>query len=328
MPSISYRFQKDYYRILSFDGGGVRGILSAILICRLAKECPEIVENTDLFVGTSAGAFIALSLATGISPAEIVDLFSHDNAKKIFGNPRPYYFFKPKHSNKPLKKILQGIFPSELRLRDLQKNVVIPSFKLYSEETKQWTPIFFNNFPSSINAAESVINVALASSAAPIYFPAYHKYIDGGVIANNPDLTAISYAVGKEGAQKKLENIVHLSFGTGWNPWKIKRDTSNWGLIQWMYSLIPGPSNPKLPLLSILTDGDVDADMYVCAQLLHERYLRLNPKLGEKIVLDDYNKIPYLIELANEIDLGPALSFLKAYWRFDENFRLVNNQKT
>lgn len=316
MPSLKYQLQKeDYYRVLSFDGGGIRGILITILLCRLAEQCPEVFDNTDLFVGSSSGSFIALALASGIPPGDVVELFSYKNAKKTFGNPRPYYFFKPKYSNKPLKKLLHDIFPSTLRLKDLPKHVVVPSFKLYSPKTNRWEPAFFNNFPSSDNAEETVINVALASSAAPIYFPSHKRYIDGGVVSKNPDMAAISFAAGKCGAGAKLEDVVHLSFGTGWNLMKIKRDTSNWGLLQWMYSLLPGPSNPKLPLLSIVTEGDVDSDMFVSGHLLHERYLRINPRLHEKIVLDDYRKIPELIDLANNVDLDPAIRFIKRYWQ-------------
>lgn len=304
-----------YYRILSFDGGGVRGVLSAFLLLRLANECPEIIENTDLFVGTSVGSFIALALASGVSPEEIVELFSYKNTKKIFGNPKPYYFCKPKYSNQPLKKLLTQLFPESLRLCDLKKHVVIPSFQLYSKKTETWEPIFFNNFPASDNAHVPVIDVALASSAAPIYFPSHLNCIDGGVIANNPDTAAIGYAVGMQGANAKLDNVVHMSFGTGWNPLRIRRrNPVRWGLIQWMYSFLPGYSNPKLPLFSILTDGDVAADMQVSSHLLNTRYLRVSPELNERIHLDDYKKVPLLIEMAKEYDLFPASAFAHTYW--------------
>lgn len=316
--------QKKYYRILSFDGGGVRGVLPAILLLRLARQCPKVIKNTNLFVGTSVGSFIALALASGMKPDDIVELFSYENVKKIFCRPRSFYFFRPKHRNEILKKLLEETFSPTLRLKDLPHHVVVPSFRLYSKKTRIWEPVFFNNFPSSENADERVVDVALASSAAPIYFPSYNDCIDGGVIANNPDMVAISYAVGEHAANAKLSNIVHLSFGTGWNPLKIDRNTSHWGLIQWMYSFLPGYTNPKLPLLSVFTDGDVAADMYVTRHLLNDRYMRISPELNERIHLDDYTKLPALIEIGNQFDLLPTLAFVETHWNDENiNFRAI-----
>lgn len=314
MLAFNYQLPKTKYRIISFDGGGIRGVLAATLLHRLTKQCPSLIKNTDLFVGTSAGSFIALGLANGLTPYDIKNLFSLENTKKMFAKRRPYYLIRPKYSNRPLKNLLKEVFPYSLRLTDLQKRVVIASFKLFCEKSREWEPVFFNNFPSSDNKLEKVVDVALSSSAAPVYFPSYYKHIDGGVIANNPDTAAISYAVGKNGAHQKLENVVHLSLGTGWNPMKISRDTTNWGIAQWAYSLFPGPTNPKLPLLTILTEGDVESDTFISQQLLNDRYFRLNPRLPEKILLDDYKKVPELIRLANHTDLTKATEFVLKHW--------------
>ena len=314
MSSLQFRFPKTYYRILSFDGGGIRGILTATLLKRLEEKHPKLIENTDLFVGSSVGSFIALALANGISLHEIIRLFSVPNSKKIFEKRRRFYLFRPKYSNKPLKKLLSQLFSDSLRLKDLPKNVVITSFKLYCEDTGDWEPVFFNNFPSSKNKYETVVSAALSSSAAPIYFPSYNNHIDGGIIVNNPDTAAISFAAGRNGANRKLKDIVLLSFGTGYNPLKITSDTANWGLAQWAYSFRPKLSNPKYPILDILTDGVVESDTFFSSQLLQDRYFRLNPRLFEQIKLDDYEKIPTLIDLANQVDLAQASSFVKTYW--------------
>lgn len=321
-------FRKNYYRILSFDGGGVRGVLPAILLSRMAKQCPKMIENTNLFVGTSVGSFIALALASGMKTDEIVTLFSYENIKKIFCRPRTTYFFRPKYNNLKLKKLLCETFSPTLRLKDLPYRVVIPTFRLYSKETKMWEPVFFNNFPSSETAEKLVVDVALASSAAPIYFPSHKRYIDGGVVANNPDMVAISFALGEHAAHANLNDVVHMSFGTGWNPLKVKQNTNKWGLMQWMYSLLPGHTNPKLPLFSVLTDGDVASEMYVARHLLHERYLRVSPELDDRIHLDDYTKVPTLIKIANEFDILPALAFAHSYWNDEKiNFRAIKERK-
>ena len=102
--------------------------------------------------------------------------------------------FRPKYCNKKLKEILLTVFPRDLRLGDLKRYVVIPSFKVSSVKSDSWRPVFFNNFPDSRTRNTLVIDVALASSAAPIYFPSYKNHVDGGLIANNPCTAALSVA--------------------------------------------------------------------------------------------------------------------------------------
>src|SRR5213594_5028603 len=71
------------YRILSMDGGGIRGLYAAVLLDRLTREVPTLVERVDLVAGTSTGGIIALGLAHGLAPADLVALY-RDRAKEIF----------------------------------------------------------------------------------------------------------------------------------------------------------------------------------------------------------------------------------------------------
>ena len=59
------------YRIMTFDGGGVRGSLMAALVRRLTEEFPNLLDQVDLFAGTSTGSVVALSLASGISAGRL-----------------------------------------------------------------------------------------------------------------------------------------------------------------------------------------------------------------------------------------------------------------
>jgi patatin-like phospholipase/acyl hydrolase len=73
------------YRILSCDGGGIRGVITAKLLQALD---PSVIKNIDLFAGTSTGSIIALGLASGVPIDTIVELYSSQNAcSKIF---QPY----------------------------------------------------------------------------------------------------------------------------------------------------------------------------------------------------------------------------------------------
>ncbi|SHK23279.1 patatin-like phospholipase family protein [Tepidibacter formicigenes] len=296
------------YRIMTFDGGGIRGALSATLLKKLDERCPKLIENTDLFAGTSTGSFIALGLAYGLSPKELISLYSVRNCRFIF-NPKYPELFRPKYNNKNLKKVLSKVFPQNLKLKDLKHKVLISSFRLIGEKDGSWGPKFYSNYEGSDTSNAYVIDVAMCSSAAPIYFPSYKKHIDGGVIANNPSLAAISIARDTKGGNQKLDNICLLSIGTGFNSEKIKTDTSKWGAFEWTLYL-----EPSYPLLSILLDGNMETDTYYSYQLLGNRYFRLNPKITHSISLDDYNKIPYLIYLSEKFNLNNTINWIENNW--------------
>lgn len=307
------------FRILSFDGGGVRGALSVNLLKRLNDEYPQLIEDTNLFAGTSTGAFIALGLAYGLKIEELVELFSLENARYIF-SPRGLGLWRPKYNNKRLKEVLLRVFPQELKLSDLSKYVLIPSFRLNGSNSDSWRPIFFNNFKDSNTKNITVIDAALYSSAAPIYFPSYKFHVDGGLIANNPCTAAIAMASDPYYANQIGEDICLLSIGTGFCPHKITTDTTKWGLFQWMFN-----SKPAFPLETIMFDGSVEADSYFSYQFLKDRFYRLNPKTDGCIALNHYQQIPNLIALANKYDIGDTLTWINSYWSEDEKCRLLND---
>src|SRR5438874_2115398 len=80
------------YCILSCDGGGIRGLLPALIIQRLSTDIPAFLNQVNLFAGTSAGAFVALGLASQISVDQIVNLFEK-------GGPQ---IFQPYSSSTPV----------------------------------------------------------------------------------------------------------------------------------------------------------------------------------------------------------------------------------
>lgn len=309
------------FRILSFDGGGIRGALTVNILKRLNDQNPQLIKKTHLFAGTSTGAFIALGLAYGLKVEELVDLYSLENARYIF-TPGGLGLCRPKYNNQRLREVLLKIFPKDLRLLDLPKYVVIPSFRLNGSDSDSWRPIFLNNFPESNNKHVTVIDAALYSSAAPIYFPSYKSHVDGGLIANNPSTAAIAMAADPYYANQIGDDICLLSIGTGFCPHKITANTSKWGLFQWMFN-----PNPSFPLETIMFDGAVEADSYFSYQFLKERFFRLNPKIDSSITLNHYQKIPYLISLANEYDLTDVITWINNYWNGDEFRSSVQDQE-
>ncbi len=303
----------DKYRIMTFDGGGNRGVLTATLLKRLKDEpkFSEFISMTDLFAGTSTGSIIALGLAYGLSPEDLVNIYVR-YGEYIF-TPRYSDYYRPKYDNEHLKQVLRKVFPKNLRLSDLSHKVLIPSFRVTGSYLEPyWAPVFYNNLAGSKNMEALVVDVALASNAAPIYLPSYKNHIDGGVIANNPSMAAIAAARGEKENMKSLDDMYLLSLGTGVYPQQITADTTKWGASQW--SFYP---EPLYPLLQLLFNGDLGVNEFYSSQLLRDQYWRLDleiPKTIGPIPLDAYSKTPTLIFLANSLDLETTIKWIKDNW--------------
>ena len=294
------------FNIMTFDGGGVKGCLSATLIDRLYDLNPDIIEKTHLLSGTSIGSIIALALAYGLNPREIREEFSEENIKNVF-NPSYSELVRPKYNNHNLKQLLLRIFPQDLKLKDLKKNVIIPAFNLgCTGENGGWEPVFFNNLPWSTTSEAYVIDVILSSTAAPIYFPSHEGCIDGGVVANDPSLVALIHAMDKEGLNQNLDNIRLLSIGTGYKAECIETDTSGWGAIEWVTH-----KNPSTPLLSLMFAANTSLSHSLCSKLLDNNYFKLNPKLSRGIALDSYSQVNYLRKLGENYNLDRVNNWIE-----------------
>jgi patatin-like phospholipase/acyl hydrolase len=315
------------YRILTLDGGGVRGVLSAVLLRRLEEIQPGFLQKVDMFAGTSTGGILALALAAGFTPDECKQLYV-ENSPRIFNNPVPDWLdggslFGAKYDNRNLAETLHEYFGEKKLSHLLPRNILISSFDLDNsedethqpEQFRSWKAKFFHNFPSEESGTdmnEAIVDVALRTSAAPTYFPVYDGYVDGGVVANNPSVCALTQALDSaqltnergEYSRVTLDRMVLLSIGTGRNQQFVRRNEgAGIGLTGWARHLV-----------SILVDGTADVAHYQCKQLLRERYCRLNPTLRESVSLDDHNKIKRLIEYAVDADISRAAEWLKTYF--------------
>jgi len=306
------------YKILSLDGGGLRGLITARLLHRLNTH-PSIagwLDEVDLFVGTSTGGILALGLAFGKTPDEICRLFKNrgpaifddslwddirDLGKTIGAD----------YSNKNLKKELIRIFGTG-KLADIRKKVAIPTFDLDNEAPtaqRTWKPKIFHNFSGPGTDGDMLISdVALYTSAAPTYFPSADGYIDGGVFANNPSIVALVQAISSKNIaseRAKLDDVVMLSVGTGVSLTYIKGKSLDWGFAQW-----------AKPLINVLMDGVAGISDYQARQLLAERYQRLqivfDPR--ETIPLDAVDKLDRMEEIVLEHDLNETIAWIQTMW--------------
>ena len=137
------------YRIMTFDGGGVKGALMATLVKRISDKYPNLLNEVDLFAGTSTGSVVALTLASGFDAATLVDFYSQANLRSAF-SPSRLNWFRPKFSNANFRSLLEIHFPGNPRLGDLTThNLVAPTFKLDNKKKQDWCPVFAHNFPGS-----------------------------------------------------------------------------------------------------------------------------------------------------------------------------------
>jgi patatin-like phospholipase/acyl hydrolase len=186
------------YRILSIDGGGLRGVIPLTILERLDVSCPRWREGINMFAGTSTGGLIALGLASGMSPSALLDVYM---AKGGFIFDRSLWrevkslgeVTGPKYDSANREKVCQDVLGTK-RLADLRSpdgargHVVVTSFDLDDRTdpdpaTRRWKAKIFHNMPTrddSGDDSEYAYRVAMRTSAAPTYFPSYDGFVDGG----------------------------------------------------------------------------------------------------------------------------------------------------
>jgi predicted acylesterase/phospholipase RssA len=219
-------------RILSLDGGGMRGYLSATFLKRFCVQAGipanQLFNSFDIITGTSIGGIQALGYAYGQSPDNMLQFFAAQGANIFYYNsslPLAAYKFSvimglptyptTFYGQAPLQAALEAVFGTTLKLSDLPGKVIIPSWDAGEDAS-----IIFSNItgfePFMTGANTEVVNVGLATSAAPLYFPSAlvsgETLIDGGVYQNNPVTTAFSVA---RQLFPQATRLCVLSVGTG-----------------------------------------------------------------------------------------------------------------
>ena len=296
------------YRVLSFDGGGVRGLMTTMLLERLCQQpgLEHAFDGIDLIAGNSSGALVALAMAHGLGHPTMRETLGHiqlafENAPKVFGPPRwpnvlwiPWLFLT-KYRNEARAEAVRQLL-SEKRLRDLNTHVLITAFDLENvtsgpgrRTTRLWKPKIFHNFIGPNSDRELFAwQAALYSTAAITYFPSVDGYVDGGVYGNNPSMCALAQVFDARYPPKpkpRLEDVLLFSVGAGQNLESVPRQRVRWGLAEWAW---------KGKFVNLATDATVGVADYECRQLLTDsNYRRLNPDFGghPAIALDDFDAL-------------------------------------
>jgi len=289
-------------KILSIDGGGIRGIIPALVLAEIEKRAGRpIARLFDLIAGTSTGGILALGLSIPKTPqsrlyaaSQLLDMYERDGAR-IFsrglrhkiaacGNLR-----RAKYPATGIEQVLLEYFGNS-RLSDAATDVLITSY-----EIERSFPFFFR---SAIARERSDYDfpareVARATSAAPTYFEPmklltgtftdHYTLVDGGVYANNPAACALVEA---RTTQPNATDFLVVSLGTGELTGCLPYEQAkNWGAVGWARSV-----------LDVVFDGVSRTVDYQLRQLLPgtsaqcKRYYRFQTTLdGHNHRLDNAN---------------------------------------
>lgn len=244
------------FKILSIDGGGIKGLYSSCVLAHFEEQHNCLIsDHFDMLCGTSTGGLIALAASLKIPMSKVCDFYRNEGPKifptykknvilsLFLGKGSTWGDVKQiarggKFSDVQLRKSLTDIF-GETKIEESNNYLCIPSFTITKGE-----PVVFKKDHHNLVRDDKAryVDVALATSAAPTFFPMaeidyfdHKQFIDGGVWANNPTmvglLEALQYFVGKG---KDFDSVNVLSVSslsmTGGKPPGLKRERSfvNW----------------------------------------------------------------------------------------------------
>lgn len=264
------------FKVLSIDGGGIKGVYSAAMLRELERAlarqpgAPRLHQYFDLICGTSTGALIALALAAGRTCEEILAeylacgpeiFYDHGRFRRWLLNTRQM-LWSSRYNNQRLKVAVESLL-SDRCMSSAQNYVLVPVTNMTN-----YSPRVFKTRHSDkyYDQDSRMADVALASAAAPTFFPIYPAmdvdhgyYADGGLVANNPTMLGVIESfrvfVGQTSRRKEFDKLAVLSLGSFGSPqgfarrWfgdGIRLDRSAWA---WMR-----PQRGNQPLLNAMFD--------------------------------------------------------------------------
>jgi patatin-like phospholipase/acyl hydrolase len=292
------------FQILALSGGGFRGLYTAKLIADVESDIrAPLASRFDLVTGTSIGGILALALALEIPAQAIVDMFV-GHGKEIFKRRWSMMgLLRAPYSPASLSALLSDskLFGDRL-LGACKHPVIIPSLNYSTGE-----PVLFKT-PHHIDFKRDhkhrIVDVALATSAAPGYFPRHafnnSQYVDGGLYANAPGALGVHEA--HEFFDRELDNVRLLSVGTMSSRFTVDprrnrdggvRDWGGWSPVKMSHRLF----GLSISAQEVLTD-------LMLGHRLGDRYLHVDDELHDEraraVGLDVAN------EAAQEVLLGAA----------------------
>lgn len=268
-------------QVLSLAGGGYRGLFTASVLAALERSSARPLGRCfELSAGTSIGGLLALAVAFEIPLAHVVSVFE-ERGPRIFpampsgriGRLRTFWdsVFRSRFSAAPLREALVELFGATTRLGDAKHAVVIPAVNLTSGAPQIFKTPHDERWVRDLEL--SVVDIALATSAAPTFFPPAKVkntlYADGGLFANSPDLVAWHEASHFLGFEPRSTHL--LSVGTTTSAYSIvEQPEMGYGLLYWLGD----GADPRLP--NILISSQQQLAMQIVKHVLADRYSRID----------------------------------------------------
>jgi patatin-like phospholipase/acyl hydrolase len=275
-------------RILAIDGGGIRGLIPAVVLADLERRTGRrTAEMFDLIAGTSTGGILACGLTRpgenggpAFTAADLIGLYEsegpeifHRSLVKRIESVEGYVDerYDDRGLNAALQRYLDGT-----RLSQAVCDLFITAYEIERRQA-----FFFRSSRARTDPAYdfTFVDVARATSAAPTYFEpvrvsdaagaASYALIDGGVFALNPAMCAYA-ELSATGRRDEIDLVVSL--GTGEHTRRLPfEDVRGWGQLEW-----------ARPLVDVVFDGVAQTVDFELGQLLGpERYVRLQTRLTE-----------------------------------------------
>jgi uncharacterized protein len=320
-------------RILSLSGGGIRGIFQAVFLREIAAQLKKpLRDQFELIAGTSTGAIIALGIALNLSLDKIVDLFEKhgpeifpEGARRLSQWTVSYSVKGPIYDQTPLRTALTEVFTEngrQLQLKDCQPAVVIPATTLDRYQIRSFTVLARCGAPESLDGELFAADVALASSAAPIFFSSHRPrgrrtsneqirteertYTDGGLWANNPVLHAVMTA--RRCWNTSFADMRVISIGNGEIPGgTVGTDFNNMRRAAMLKPIL----NMMFATQSELADETV-GELLDDEKFSGARMLRINTQLDAPIELDDVNSSINRLKPLAEHEARTAIGKIRA----------------
>ncbi|KAL3101467.1 hypothetical protein niasHT_020786 [Heterodera trifolii] len=313
----------DALRLLSLDGGGIRGLVLIQILLELERLVDGgdtqkkgqrtkdnfIQRHFDWVAGTSTGAILALALADGTSLIDCLrlylrlkdDVFGPDARESHFGGYKP----------ECLEKFLQDHFGKQRKMSDIQCG----KMKVFATATDaSKIPVklvLLRNYDSPFvasaehaNTGNCIWKAARCTSAAPTYFSNVGGLIDGGIYANNPSNELLKEVylcnelakLDNESDRPPNDSIAFLlSLGTGrMPPRKLENiDVAFQPTFSSFVRSIDALNNLKTIMVNQVTNSD-GAPVELSRTICHDKkvpFFRITPQLKDEIKLDTTDNV-------------------------------------
>ncbi|CAG8613865.1 3889_t:CDS:2, partial [Scutellospora calospora] len=284
------------YNILSIDGGGIRGVLPALWLKEIEHRTHRPISHLfNMIAGSSTGGFTAAGLSMPFwqlscrysdfkpkfSASDILNVYQNES-RKLFDIDNTGCYFNPKYTDKSRSKLFKDLFGGTTLSHALTK-LIVPAV---NEKDLAQPHLFMSYNDNAISDNDTFYDVLMATTASPTFFPPYKIrnkgfFLDGGVLINNPTITAYNEATRYNNVT--VEKISILSLGTGCYTPDTLRPNLYRSKLFWQHN------NHKVAI-SDSTDCQMHAK-------LGDRYQRWQVWFENPIELDDFENIPNLLEI-------------------------------